>query len=90
MGYGLWCLTSLSTIFQLYCGGPFYWCKKPEYREKTTDLAHEYLVMATNKCLYVEHLIMATSKHDLYFLQIYTLERVRTSLQGRKLYNYLM
>jgi hypothetical protein len=35
---GLCSLTPLSTIVQLFCGGQFYWWRKLEYLEKTTDL----------------------------------------------------
>ena len=39
MVYGSWCITPISTIFQLYRGDQFYWWKKHEDPVKTTDLS---------------------------------------------------
>ena len=55
---GLWYLTSLSTIYQLYCGGQFYLWRNPWYPEKTIDLPQ-----ATDKLyhinLYRIHIVMS-------------------------------
>jgi hypothetical protein len=55
--FGLWCITPLSTIFQLYRGGQFDWWRKTQYPKKTTDLS------LTNFKLFVFWLCLLSADH---------------------------
>ena len=62
LGLGLWCLTSLSTIFHLYRGSKFYWWRKPEENHRP----------GASHCQTLWHNVASsTLRHELYHYTIH-------------------
>ena len=53
---GLWCLTPLVFIFQLYRGSQFSWWWKMEHQENTTDLSQQVTDKLYHIILYRVHM----------------------------------
>jgi hypothetical protein len=70
-GLSLWCLTPLSTTYQLYRRCQFFWWRKPEYTEKTKDLQQVMLMrVVQTRVVRTKYSIYAFST-SVYDTQVY-------------------
>ena len=73
---GLWCLTQISTIFQLYRDGQVYCWRKQEWPEKTTD---QSLTNFITSMLYPVHLEWQSNYHTFTMAAIFVYETVNVN-----------